>query len=78
MILVSTTVIEVGINIPSATLMIIEDANRFGLSNLPTSESQEITKSLYFNSVNLSETSKRLIVLKQTSDGFEIAERDYT
>ena len=81
MILVSTTVIEVGINIPSATLMIIEDANRFGLSQLHQLRGRVARGNLQshcilIHSKNLSEISKRLIILKQTSDGFEIAERD--
>ena len=82
MILVSTTVIEVGINIPSATLMIIEDANRFGLSQLHQLRGRVARGNLQshcilIHSKNLSEISKkRLIILKQTSDGFEIAEKD--
>ncbi|MBD22637.1 MAG: ATP-dependent DNA helicase RecG, partial [Alphaproteobacteria bacterium] len=82
MILVSTTVIEVGINIPSATLMIIEDANRFGLSQLHQLRGRVARGNLQSHCIliynqNLSETSKkRLMILKQSSDGFEIAEKD--
>jgi len=82
MILVSTTVIEVGINIPSATLIIIEEANRFGLSQLHQLRGRVVRGNLPSHCVllynrGLSENSKkRLQVLKQCDDGFEIAEKD--
>ena len=82
MILVSTTVIEVGINIPSATLIIIEEANRFGLSQLHQLRGRVVRGTLSSHCVliynkNLSENSKkRLQVLKKCDDGFEIAEKD--
>ncbi len=82
MILVSTTLIEVGINIPSATLIIIEEANRFGLSQLHQLRGRVVRGTLPSHCVliynkSLSENSKkRLQVLKQCDDGFEIAEKD--
>ena len=81
MILVSTTVIEVGVNIPSATLMIIEDANRFGLSQLHQLRGRVARGNLQSHCIlihnkNLSEISKRLMILKESSNGFEIAEKD--
>ena len=82
MILVSTTVIEVGVNIPSATLMIIENANRFGLSQLHQLRGRVARGNLQSHCIlihnqNLSENSKkRLVILKNSNDGFEIAEKD--
>ena len=82
MILVSTTVIEVGINIPNATLMIIENVERFGLAQIHQLRGRVIRGNLQSNCVliynqNLSELSKqRLLILKKSSDGFEIAEKD--
>ena len=82
MILVATTVVEVGINIPDATLMIIEQAERFGLSQLHQLRGRINRGNLNANCVlihsrNLSETSKqRLLILKNNNDGFDIAEKD--
>ena len=81
-ILVSTTVIEVGIDIPNATVMLIEHAERFGLSQLHQlrgrvgrSDKQSYCILLYEN--QLSEIAeKRLNTLKSTNDGFIIAEKD--
>ena len=82
MILISTTVIEVGINIPSATLIVIEEANRFGLAQLHQLRGRIARSSLPSNCVllhdhNLSENAvKRLLILKNSNDGFKIAEKD--
>ena len=82
MILVSTTVIEVGINIPDASLMIIEQAERFGLAQLHQLRGRISRSNLHSNCVlihnnNLSEISKeRLLIIKNNEDGFEIAEKD--
>jgi ATP-dependent DNA helicase RecG len=82
MILISTTMIEVGINIPDATLMIIEEANRFGLAQLHQLRGRITRGNLPSNCVlihnkGLSENSlKRLLILKNSDDGFEIAEKD--
>ena len=82
MILVSTTVIEVGINIPSATLMIIENVERFGLAQVHQLRGRVTRGNLKSNCVliynqNLSDLSKqRLLILKNSSDGFEISEKD--
>ncbi len=81
-ILVSTTVIEVGIDFPDANTIIIENANKFGLSQLHQlrgrvgrGTNQSICILLYKN--NLSENAKkRLKILKSTNDGFIIAEED--
>ena len=81
-ILVSTTVIEVGIDIPSANTIIIEDSNKFGLSQLHQlrgrvgrGQNESICILLYKN--NLSENAKkRLKILRSTNDGFKIAEED--
>ena len=81
-ILVSTTVIEVGIDFPNATCIIIEDSNKFGLSQLHQlrgrvgrGEKQSSCILLYKSS--LSENArKRLQILKSSNDGFLIAEQD--
>jgi len=80
-ILVSTVVIEVGVNIPNAVLMIIENAERFGLSQLHqlrgrVGRSDKKSYCVMFSD-NESETSKkRLDIMCKTNDGFEIAKRD--
>ncbi len=82
MILVSTTVVEVGINIPNASLMIIEQAERFGLAQLHQlrgriSRSNLNSHCVLIHNKSLSEFSKeRLLIIKNTDDGFEIAEKD--
>tara|TARA_B100000945_G_scaffold47448_1_gene33201 strand:- start:417 stop:2474 length:2058 start_codon:yes stop_codon:yes gene_type:complete len=81
-ILVSTTVIEVGIDFPDANTIVIEDSNKFGLSQLHQlrgrvgrGKNKSICILLYKN--NLSANAKeRLKILRSTNDGFEIAEKD--
>ncbi len=81
-ILVATTVIEVGVNVPNASVMVIENAERFGLSQLHqlrgrvgrgAAKSYCILMSKYRLS---SETRKRLEVMTSTTDGFVVAEAD--
>ena len=81
-ILVSTTIIEVGIDFPNANVIIIENANKFGLSQLHQLRgrvgrgSKESFCILMFKS-NLSENAKKRInILKDTNDGFKISEED--
>ena len=81
-ILVSTTIIEVGIDFPNANVIIIENANKFGLSQLHQLRGRvgrgvkESTCVLMFKS-NLSENAKKRInILKNTNDGFVISEED--
>ena len=81
-ILVSTTVIEVGVDVPSATVMIIEQAERFGLAQLHQlrgriGRGSEKSTCLLMYSYPLSDVAKkRLEVMRQTDDGFVIAEED--
>ena len=81
-ILVSTTVIEVGIDFPNATVIVIENANKFGISQLHQLRgrvgrgSKQSNCILMFKS-NLSENAKKRIkILKKSNDGFEISEED--
>lgn len=81
-VLVATTVIEVGIDVPSASIMIIENANRFGLAALHQlrgrvgrSDKQSYCVLLYNNGVS-PDAFKRLNILCETDNGFEIAEAD--
>ena len=81
-VLVSTTVIEVGIDFPNANVIVIENANKYGLSQLHQLRgrvgrgSKQSTCILIFKS-NLSENAKKRInILKQSNDGFEISEQD--
>lgn len=80
-VLVSTTVIEVGIDIPNATIMIIEEAQRFGLSQLHqlrgrVGRGAEQSYCILIAKGNEEETMKRLNILCETNNGFEIAEKD--
>ena len=81
-ILVSTTVIEVGIDFPNANLIIIENANKFGLSQLHQLRGRvgRGTKQgvciLIFKSGLSENAKKRIKILKKTNDGFEISEED--
>jgi len=82
-ILVSTTVIEVGVNVPNATIMMIEDAQRFGLSSLHqlrgrVGRGSEQSFCILVNSApkQNENAKKRLMCLKESNDGFFIAEED--
>lgn len=81
-ILVSTTVIEVGVNVPNASVMVIEDANRFGLAQLHqlrgrVGRGAEQSYCILVTKRQLSEnTRRRMTVMVETNDGFEIAEED--
>ena len=81
-LLVATTVIEVGVNVPEATLMIIEQAERFGLAQLHQLRGRikrgfEASTCVLMYGYPLSETSReRLNIMKQSEDGFLIAEKD--
>lgn len=80
-ILVSTTVIEVGINIPNASLMIVYDADRFGLSQLHqlrgrVGRGKHKSYCVLINNNKSEESYRRMKVMQQSNDGFEIAETD--
>ena len=81
-ILLSTTVIEVGIDIRDATIMIIEDADKFGLSQLHqlrgrVGRGDKKSFCYLFPSANITESGReRLKIIRETSNGFEIAEKD--
>lgn len=80
-VLVSTTVIEVGVNVPNATLMIIENAERFGLSQLHqlrgrVGRGQRKSHCVLVSDAKNEKSVSRLQVMRSTYDGFEIAEKD--
>jgi len=80
-ILVSTTVIEVGINVPNATVMLVENAERFGLSQLHQLRGRVgrgawQSYCIFLYSDHLDSKPERLKILEQTNDGFAVAEQD--
>ena len=81
-ILVSTTIIEVGIDFPNANVIIIENANKFGLSQLHQLRgrvgrgSKQASCILMFKSNLSANAKKRINILKNSNDGFEISEED--
>lgn len=80
-ILVSTTVVEVGVDIPNATIMLIENSERFGLSQLHqlrgrVGRSDLQSYCILHTSTKSQETKERLNIMTQTNDGFVIAEKD--
>lgn len=81
-LLIATTVIEVGVDVPSATLMVIEQAERFGLAQLHqlrgrVGRGAEKSRCVLLRGDELSETGKkRLTFVKESQDGFYLAEKD--
>lgn len=80
-ILVSTTVIEVGVNVPNATLMIVENAERFGLSQLHqlrgrVGRGNRKSYCILVSDLKAEKAQARLEVMRTTYDGYEIAEKD--
>ena len=80
-VLVSTTVIEVGVNVPNASLMIVENAERFGLSQLHqlrgrVGRGNRKSYCILVSDINSPKSRDRLEVMRTTYDGYEIAEKD--
>ena len=80
-VLVSTTVIEVGVDVPNATIMLIEDAERFGLSQLHqlrgrVGRGEHKSTCVLLGDPRTDDGKARLQVMTQTQDGFIIAEKD--
>lgn len=80
-VLVSTTVIEVGINVPNATVMMIENSERFGLAQLHqlrgrVGRGSAQSYCIFMSGNNSKETMDRLLVLENSNDGFYIARQD--
>ena len=80
-VLVSTTVIEVGVDVPNAALMIVENADRFGLSQLHqlrgrVGRGKHQSYCVLVTSTRSQDSRERLRVLSKTNDGFKIAEED--
>ena len=80
-VLVSTTVVEVGVNVPNATVMMVENAERFGLAQLHqlrgrVGRGQWQSYCIFIHGKNQAEKSKRLQILNKSNDGFYIAQED--
>lgn len=80
-VLVSTTVVEVGVNVPNATVMMVENAERFGLAQLHqlrgrVGRGEYQSYCIFMQGNEVQETSKRLEILNKSNDGFYIAEED--
>ena len=80
-VLVSTTVVEVGVNVPNATVMMVENAERFGLAQLHqlrgrVGRGEFQSYCIFIQGNNETETSKRLEILNKSNDGFYIAGED--
>ena len=80
-VLVSTTVIEVGVDVPNATVMMVEDANRFGLAALHqlrgrVGRGKDQSYCIFVCNTHSKEAMERLNVLKTSNNGFEIAAKD--
>ncbi len=75
-VLVTTTVVEVGVDVPDATLMVVEDADRFGLAQLHQLRGRVGRSELGGACILLSEANERLALLVSSDDGFVLAEQD--
>ncbi|WP_307396197.1 ATP-dependent DNA helicase RecG [Bacillus horti] len=80
-LLVSTTVVEVGVNVPNATLMIVQDADRFGLSQLHqlrgrVGRGEHQSYCILIADPKSEIGMERMRIMKETSDGFELAQQD--
>lgn len=80
-VLVSTTVIEVGVDVPNATVMLVQDAERFGLSQLHqlrgrVGRGEHASRCIFMADAKSADSRRRLEAIAKLSDGFEVAEED--
>ena len=80
-ILISTTVIEVGVDVPNATHMLVQDANRFGLAQLHqlrgrVGRGRHASRCIFMGDAKSEDSARRLKAIARLSDGFDVAEED--